>query len=327
MRTDSEKIFLITGATGLIGRELCAALKARCVHVRALGRQQVDGPDAFFRADLTRGVPVDALHDVDTVFHLAGKAHALSETQQDEDEYFRINTEGTQKLLEAAKEAGIRRFIFFSSVKAMGEGTDSHTPLNESAGCHPETPYGKSKLEAERLVLEGGYIPEPVVLRLSMVYGPTRKGNLPRMIESIHKGQFPPPPETGNKRSMVHVDDVVQAAILAAERDTAIGQTYIVTDGQGCSTRQIYEWICEALGKKVPDWEIPMPVFKGLAKIGDGIGRLRGCRFAFDSGALEKLTGSAWYNPDQIERELGFAPKHHLRDSLPEIVRYPGLVL
>jgi len=317
----TEKRIGVAGATGFIGCTLCAALETRGVYVRALGRREVDGPwDTFVRTDLTQGVPADVVHGVDTIFHLAGRAHALSETGQDEDEYFDINVEGTRKLLEAAKAAGVRRFVFFSSVKAMGEGGDKC--LDELAACHPETPYGRSKLEAERLVLEGGYVPEPVVLRLSMVYGPTHKGNLPRMIEAVRRGRFPSLPETGNKRSMVHVDDVVQAAMLAAEKPEAAGQTYIVTDGTPYSTRQIYEWTCGALGKAIPHWEIPMPVLKGLAKIGDGIGRLRGHRFIFDSDALEKLAGSAWYSSEKIERGLGYKPGRNLQNALPEMIEY-----
>ena len=268
----------------------------------------------------TQILPEDALAGVDTVFHLAGKAHALSETRQDEAEYFRINTEGTSTLLEAARNAGVRRFVFISSVKVIGEGGDVYQ--NETVTCRPETPYGKSKLAAERLVLEGGYVPEPVVLRLSMVYGPSRKGNLPRMIEAVAKGRFPSLPEVGNRRSMVHVEDVVQAARLAAEKPAAVGQTYIVTDGQACSTRQLYEWICEALDKPVPAWTIPIGLLKVLAKVGDGFGRARGRRFVFDSDALDKLIGSACYSSEKIERELGFRARQSLRSALPEIVAW-----
>jgi len=310
---------LITGASGFIGRALSGRLKEKGRAVHALMRTYADGPwDECVVADVAGEIPVNILHNVDTVFHLAGKAHALSETRQDESEYFYINTEGTRRLLDAAREAGVRRFIFFSSVKAMGEGGD--VCLDESAACCPETPYGKSKLEAERLVLEGGYVPEPVVLRLSMVYGPTRKGNLPRMIEAVARGRFPPLPDIHNHRSMVHVDDVVAAALLAAEKTEATGQTYIVTDDTPYSTRQMYEWICEVLGKQAPSWCVPMGVLKMLARVGDGIGVIRGRRFMFDSDALEKLTGSAWYSSEKIEKELGFLPERNLRDSLPEII-------
>ncbi len=311
----------VVGATGFIGHNLCAALKTRGAYVRAIGRRPVNGSwDEFIRADLMQGVPASALYDVDTVFHLAGRAHALSETKQDEGEYFDVNVEGTRRLLEVAKEAGVRRFIFFSSVKAMGEGGD--TCLNEQIVCDPETPYGQSKLEAERLVLEGRYVPEPVVLRLSMVYGLTCKGNLPRMIEAIRKGRFPPLPEMNNRRSMVHVDDVVRAAILVVEKAEAVNKTYIVTDGEAYSTRQMYEWICDALHKPIPGWSVPLSVLNVLARVGDMIGATRGRRFMFDSDALEKLTGSACYSSAKIQHELGFKAQHTLRESIPVIVQY-----
>jgi nucleoside-diphosphate-sugar epimerase len=325
IRLTSTRLALISGATGFIGRVLCQKLSAQGVQVRAGMRQVADGPwHEAVMFDLASGtLPVDAVAGVDTVFHLAGKAHALSETKQDEREYFHINTEGTKTLLEAARDAGVRRFVFISSVKAMNEGGDACQ--DESEACHPKTPYGRSKLAAERLVLEGAYVPEPVVLRLSMVYGFSRKGNLPRMIEAVAKGRFPPLPEVGNKRSMVHVEDVAQAALLAAEKPAAVGQTYIVTDGQACSTRQMYESICEALGKPVPSWTMPTGLLKMLAKVGDGIGGVHGRRFLFDSDALDKLIGSACYSSEKIQRELGFRPAWDLRSALPEIVTSLGM--
>jgi UDP-glucose 4-epimerase len=310
----------ITGASGFIGHALCTQLFERGWRLRVLLRQNIKGPwHESVIGDLETSLPRDLMKDIDVVFHLAGKAHALSEARQDEKEYFQINTEGTRQILEAAKSSAVRRFVFFSSVKAINEGGPEC--LDEASPCLPATPYGKSKHEAEGLVLEGNYVPEPVVLRLSMVYGPSTKGNLPRMIEAVAKGRFPPIPEFGNRRSMVHVEDVVQAAILAAERPEAIGQTYLVTDGQPYSTRELYEWICQALGKPVPAWRIPKVVFRGLAKIGDTIGTLLGRRFMFDSDTLEKLAGSAWYSSQKIEKELGFRAHHHLRESLPEIIQ------
>jgi nucleoside-diphosphate-sugar epimerase len=107
----------------------------------------------------------------------------------------------------------------------------------------------------------------------------------------------------------------------AAGKIEAIGQTYLVTDGQPYSTRELYEWIFQVLGKPVPAWRIPEVVLRVLAKIGDAIGALRGRRFMFDSDTLEKLAGSAWYSSQKIEQEQGFRAKYHLQDSLPDIIK------
>lgn len=315
---------LVTGAAGFIGQILCQRLRENGVRVRALARGAGQGPwDEIVTGDLTAELPRGALQGVDTVYHLAGKAHALSETRQDDAEYFAINTEGTRKLLEAAAAEGVRSFVFFSSVKVFGEGDGER--VDEHSALSPQTPYGRSKLEAERLVLDGGYVPHPVVLRLSMVYGPTRKGNLPRMIEAVARGRFPPIAELGNKRSMVHVEDVVQASLLAAQNTQAAGQAYIVTDGRPYSTRQMYEWICESLQRPVPKWVLPHSALRLMAMAGDAIGHARGRRFMFDSDALDKLTGSAWYSSEKLERELGFRAERDLHRSLPEIVASLGL--
>lgn len=317
--------YLVTGAGGFIGRYLCSALQSNTRTVTAALRQKANGPwDHAIPLDLEgTALSSSEIQDISCVFHLAGKVHALGESREDEREYFRINTDGTRKLLESSMAAGVRRFVYISSVKAMGEGGD--VCQDESEACRPETSYGRSKLAAERLVLEGDYVPEPVVLRLSMVYGSSRKGNLPRMIGAVAKGRFPPLPEVGNQRSMVHVEDVVQAIVLAAEKQAAVGQTYIVTDGQACSTRQMYELVCEALDKPVPAWTIPIGMLKVLAKVGDGIGGVRGRQFMFDSGALDKLISSACYSSEKIQRELGFRPAWDLRSALSEIVISLGM--
>jgi len=279
--------------------------------------------DEAFVGDLTvEGPWFKALEGADTVIHLAGKAHALAEVAQDETEYFRINTEGTRRMLEAAKRAGVRSFVLFSTVKAVGDrpnGPDTG-PVDENWDAEPDTPYGRSKREAEKLVLEGGYVPHPVVLRFCLVYGPSPKGNLSKMIDAVRRGRFPPLPEVSNRRSMVHIDDAIAAAILAAERPEAVGQTFIVADNEPFSTRQLYEWISNAVGRPVPRWTVPLCVLRALGKTGDVIGRVRGRRFVFDSDAFEKLVSSAWYSSAKIQRELGWKPAHTLRESMPEIV-------
>ncbi len=315
------KSVLVTGATGFIGQSLCKALASKGVDLHVLGRSRPDFDAKFHKWDMTDGIDAEALAGIDTVFHLAGKAHALAETSQDSAEYFRINTEATEKLLQACKKQGVKTFVYFSSVKAAGDGVGL---MDESVLDESDTPYGQSKRASEKLVLEGGYVSHPTVIRPSMVYGNTGKGNLPKMIQAVRSGRFPPLPEVNNRRSMVHVDDVVRAAILVAEHAASAGQVYIVTDGNAYSTRQMYEWICNALNKPVPNWSLPLFVLKLLASVGDLIGTVRGHRFIFDSDALEKLTGSAHCSSAKIEQQLGFKARRNLREALPDIVQYLG---
>lgn len=316
-----SKEVLVTGAKGFVGTRLCHTLSQQGFNVRILSHSALTPDEQGFQMDLAvDDCPGELCTGIDTVFHLAGIAHDIAENLFEEAQYQRVNVEGTRKMLEAASQAGVRRFIFFSSVKAVGD-CDLQL-MDESVQVPADTPYGLSKYAAEQLVLQGGYVPHPVVIRPCMVYGNTEKGNLPRMIKAIQRGVFPPLPETHNRRSMVHVEDVVQAAILAAEKPQAAGRIYIVTDENHYSTRQIINWIRVALDKPPLTWEIPLSVLNILAKTGDAIGQLIGRRFPFDSAALLKLTGSACYSSAKIRRELGFRPQHSLQTSLPDIVRF-----
>ncbi len=318
---NGRKTVMVTGASGFIGRRLCSRLQEKGFKVRALMRNAASGPwDETVVADISTGpLPPKAMTEVSTVYHLAGKAHALAESPAEEESYRLINVEGTRRVYTAALAAGVGRFVFFSSIKAMGEGGD--TPLDENCPLPPKTPYGRSKLAAEKLVLTTPGIAHVTVLRPTMVYGPGNPGNLGKMISAVNHGFFPPFPKIHNRRSMVHVDDLVESAILAATHPEARGETFIITDGNAYSTRQIYEWINMALGKNVPAWSVPLVVLKALGMIGDIIGTVRGERFIFDSDALEKLAGSAVYDSNKIVKELGFTPRRHLREALPSIVK------
>jgi nucleoside-diphosphate-sugar epimerase len=328
---------LVTGAVGFIGRRLCDRLQADGWQVRAtdlVPRASVG--HEYLPAELGHGdFPSSLVAGVDTVFHLAGRVHALAESRSEEAEYFRVNTEGTRELLAAARAARVRRFVFFSTVKAMswdgvaavgaedgGQRAEGGCVLasTEEDVFEPDTPYGKSKLEAEKLVLHGGYVPEPVVLRLCMVYGPGAKGNIQKMLDAVRRKRFPPLPEVGNRRSMVHVQDVVKAALLAAGKSEATGQVFIVSDGGAYSTRQMYEMMCRAAGHRPPGWSLPLWCLLGLGRAGDVIGKVRGRRFVFDSDALEKLIGSARFSSKKIETMLGFKPDWNLEKALPEMV-------
>ncbi len=315
------KNVLVTGAFGFIGSVLCGQLRAEGAHVRGLGRHPGEGVvDEAFPADLCSGPLDPALFaGVDTVFHLASCAESVAEGSGAEEDYFHVNVDGTGNVLHAARKAGVRRFVFFSTVKAMGEQTGIEA-LDESAAPAPGTPYGRSKLEAEKLVLKGGHVPEPVVLRLPMVYGGKKSGNMQKMIRAVRGRRFPPIPEFGNRRSMIHVDDASRAALLAATHPAALGNLFIVTDGEFYSTRQIYDWIREGLGKSEICCAIPDSVLRLVALGGDMFHLVTRRHLPFDSDALSKLRLSAAYSSGKIRRDLGFHPTHTLRTTMPELI-------
>ena len=267
--------------------------------------------------DLGRGeIDPQNLEGVDTIFHLAGKAHTRARNAAENAEYEAVHVHGTRSLLRAARHAGVRACVLLSSVKAMGEGGEE--VWDESTPCSPQNPYGATKLAAERIVLEEFPLSCPVVLRPTLVYGVESKGNLDLMIRAVRKGFFPAITFPPNRRSMIHVQDVVQACLLAATHPAACGQVYILTDGGEYSTNEMLAWIHEALGKK-PGTSVPYAVLRAGASLGDVLGRL-GVHAPLNRDRLTKLAGSARYSSAKIRRELGFVPAWDLRRGIHEMV-------
>lgn len=259
MNTDSVK--LIVGATGFIGHHLLQ------LGDRALVRQPASLPNEVIGDLLDPTSLATACKGVGAVFHCAGYAHAFSSF--DPDNNWRINFEGTRNLVNAAGMSGVRHFVFLSSVKAMAEPGD--TCVDEDWPGEAESLYGKVKRAAEEAVLEAGsrYGMHVVNLRLAMVYGRGGQGNLERMAQGIKAGWFPPLPETGNRRSLVHVDDVIRAIRLVSERPEANGHTYIIADQQPYSGQQIYELLRQSLNMKPAVWHIPARVLRVAGQMGD----------------------------------------------------------
>jgi len=309
---------LVTGASGFIGRCLCQKLTDQGFAVTAMLRRPQTGPwRHVLESDLARGeVDPRALDGVDTIFHLAGKAHTRAKNAIENAEYEAVHVHGTRSLLRAARQAGVRACVFLSSVKAMGEG--GVEVWDESTPCSPQNTYGVTKLAAERVVLEEMALSCPVVLRPTLVYGVGSKGNLDLMIRAVRKGYFPAIAFPPNSRSMIHVQDVVQACLLAATHPAACGQVYILTDGGEYSTNEMLAWIHETVGKK-PGPAVPYAALRVGAALGNMLERL-GIHAPLNEDRLAKLAGSARYSSAKIRRELGFDPDWDLRRGIQEMV-------
>ena len=297
---------LVTGASGFIGLPLCRALKEQGAKVRALHRNPQEGPwdeevlcDFFslkhFQASC---FSEEVLEGIDTIFHLAGIAHSEGFSF---DSYWAVNIESTKLLLDTAIKRGVKRFIYFSSIKAAG---------------NPQDEYGRSKKAAEELVLDYGrkHSIEVSILRPSLVYGANPKGNLLSLIQAIDKGYFPPIPEIGNVRSMIAVADVVAVALKVANSFPEVkDQIFTLADGEAYSTRKLYDAIRSALGLKPITFSIPAWFLRfGLSTI------LRKPR------VYEKLMGSSDFTEDarKTHQVLNFQPQFTFYNVVPEMIQH-----
>jgi len=294
-----RKVF-ITGAFGFVGERLLNAIDSR---IRILSRIERSNYETVV-CDLEKeDVPKSALKSIDMVFHLAGFAHDMRDVTEIQNIYQKVNVEATVQLANLAVKSGVKRFVFISSVKAGGN-PPLGTCANEKDQKNTEDVYGKTKREAELKLLEIGKESgmHVSIVRPSLVYGPNVKGNLALMLSGIKKGWFPPLPETGNKRSMIHVDDLVRAILLVAEDKRANGEIFIATDGTPHSSREIYNAMCDVVGKSTPKWSVPKILFD--------IASLASPRIKYK---INKLLGDECYSSTKLE-SLGFKAKKSLKD-------------
>lgn len=313
---------LISGATGFIGQRLRRALRDEGRHCRILGRHAVSGDDVWVANLADKHALVSACAGVERVFHCAGYAHAFSSLAGDDAaKHWQVNFEGAKNLVNAAGEAGVKRFVFLSSVKAMAE--PGLVCADENFPGEPETDYGQAKLAAEQAVLRAGekYGMQVVNLRLAMVYGAGGRGNLERMARLVARGFFPPLPETGNHRSLIHVDDVISAIRLVVSDQRASGGTFIVASQEAPSGRALFDALRAAQGLPECNWSVPANLLRSTANLADFFENFLKRRLPFNNEVLTRLLDSAWYSPSRMERLLGWRAKVSLVDGLREMLK------
>jgi UDP-glucose 4-epimerase len=256
-----------------------------------------------------------AVADVDLVFHLAAKLHINDPSPELRSEYERVNVEGTRRLVEAARAAGVKRLVLFSTINVYGPSRPGELH-DEDSPLHPDSYYSETKAQAERIVLAD--LPA-VVLRLAAVYGPHMKGNYPRLLEALRRRRFAFVGDGLNRRTLVHVEDVCRAALLAGEHPEASGRTYNVTDGTVHTLRQIVEAICAALNRRPPRFHVPLRPALWVAGVIERSGDCFLHKRIPARAAVAKLTEDIAVGGARIIRDLGFRPQHALLQSWQDI--------
>jgi len=315
---------LVTGATGFIGSHLVSALvktgaKIRCLrrtssNLRWLPQNQIE----LFTANLQTGEGLaPALQGVDIVFHLAGATKALNA-----EEYYRSNVNAMNRLLQEISftTPNLKRFVFLSSQAAVGPAGPGKI-IDETAVCKPITCYGESKLAAERLLADYPSIPW-VILRSVAVYGPRDRDFL-AIIKSI-KNRIAPIIGSKEKRlTFVHVEDVVQALLLAARNEKAVGATYFITDGNIYTWTDLKTLIEKILGCRAASVYFPLPLVWLAAFFSEIWSRITRIPTIMNLNRFHEFTQENWAcSSRKLQLELGYRPKYLLETGLRQTVSW-----
>lgn len=300
---------LISGANGFVGRVLCDTLAKRCVAIRPGvrgAREQVSGVSPYVVGDI--GAHTDwapALEDVSEVVHLASRVHVMNESGSDIDALYRAtNTFGTLRLAQQAADAGVKRFVFLSSIKVNGEERDEAYSENDQPA--PIGPYATSKRDAELGLWEvadrSGM--EVVVIRPPLVYGPGVKANFLSMMRWLHRGVPLPFGAISNRRSLVSIGNLVDFIITCVDHPAAANETFMVSDGEDLSTTDLLVRLAAALEVKARLIKVPVPVLRlGATMFGQG-------------ETLRRLCGSLCVDASKANRLLNWSPPLSVDDGL-----------
>ncbi|MEW8626800.1 MAG: SDR family oxidoreductase [Candidatus Thiodiazotropha sp.] len=312
------KSILVTGANGFVGSHLCPYLVDQGYSVRAAVRRKQTDWDVCEQSlvgDISASSDWrQALQGVDSVIHLAGRAHVMRESSDDPLALFRqVNVEASLRLAEQAAAAGVRRFIYLSSIKVNGESS-SLKPLAADDPARPEDAYGQSKWEAEQALVSclAASDTELVIVRPVLVYGAGVKGNLQRLVRWIRKGVPLPLAAVENRRSLVGIDNLLDFLQLCIEHPAAAGEAFLVADGEDLSTPQLIRCLAEAMGVTAKLFPLPIAMLRLL-------GRLSG-----RSAAIDRLCGDLQVDLEKNRRLLAWTPKRSVEAGLRDMVEGMG---
>ncbi len=304
-------MILVTGASGFVGHALCSSLQDLGCKVRAVVRNidQKANQDRVAIGDISSETDWGrTLEDVHQIVHLAARVHVMNEKSADPlAEFLLMNVAATINLARQAASAGVKRFIFLSSIKVNGEFTEMGKAFTADAAPAPDDPYGISKYEAEKaltqIARETGM--EVVIIRPPLVYGPGVKANFESMMQWLKRGiPLPLGAITDNRRSMVALGNLVDLIIVCINHPAAANQTFLVSDEESLSTASLLRRTSVALGVKVRLFPIPPILLKFAAKL------LR------RESVYQRLCGSLQIDITKTQKLLGWKPPLSVDEGL-----------
>ena len=307
---------LITGASGFVGSAVARQLSTYPDKhiVAALRRESAELPQSIRQiivGDLLASTDYsNVLAGVDVVIHAAARVHVMRDDACDPlAEFRKVNVEGTLSLARQAAKAGVKRFVFISSIKVNGEGTEN-TPFTPDDVISTNDPYGLSKWEAEQglFALAEATGMEVVVIRPPLIYGPGVKANFLRMIQWVQKGVPLPLGAVKNKRSLIALDNLVSFIIHCTDHPKASNEVFLISDGEDVSTTELLKKVARAFGKQAR--LIPVPV--GLMCF---VARLLGKK-----DVAERLFGSLQVDSSKARSLLDWRPVINMDEQLEKIV-------
>jgi nucleoside-diphosphate-sugar epimerase len=314
---------LLTGSSGYIASVLVPHLQAQEHTVVGLDRRPptVRALDQAIQADLLDRASVEkALAGVDVILHLAA---SKADWGTSSSKYHRDNVDATQALIRIGRAAGVRKWLFYSSVASLGP---SNVPLDETARFAPTGPYGATKAAAERLFHElAAEDPEAkvVILRPSAVFGRGMgsDANVHRLINVIDRGRFLMVGRGNVVKTTSYIENLVAAHLFVMSRMKRGVCTYIYVDQPALSTGEFVRHICELVNRRPPSWWLPVPIVMGAGLVGDFVSGLTRRDVPITSARIKKFCSSTNYKPLALERE-GFRQPVSIEDALRATVQW-----